>query len=280
VNAFAFPGAAASCAECNSTLPAAARFCPACGVPLAPETVGTMLSGPSAAARRSVGYADARWFGVGPASVVLAVSVCGLAVAIAFLAVGQWPAGLIAGGFSVLLFIFFAEVARRKPDHAVSEWAAATLTRARGRLGSAIEMLAVQARAARERTWIMLELRRLDARRRSLLTGFGKAVYEGGDPEAAREGLRLVDARIEGLRHELETAAARAHARIDEARLAVQDTQMVTRPEPYPPPDEGNPPGPVILPEPAPPPDEGTPPEPDPVPTPGPEGDPVPPAED
>lgn len=61
-----------------------------------------------------------------------------------------------------------------------------------------------------------------------------------------------------------------AGERIRRARLAVQETIMVTPNEPhppYPPPDEGNPPEPAQVPEPYPPPDEGTPPAPEPYPS-------------
>jgi len=68
---------------------------------------------------------------------------------------------------------------------------------------------------------------------------------------------------------ELAERLAGADERIRRARLPVQETVMITPNEPqqpYPPPDEGNPPEPAQVPEPYPPPDEGTPPLPAPDP--------------
>ena len=113
----------------------------------------------------------------------------------------------------------------------------------------------------------------MHAHRRDLLTVFGDAAYRGAPTEGLRSELEAVDARAAELEGEVQRVAAEGRERIERARLAVQETQMVSVPEPYPPPDEGNPPTPAPIPEPLPPPDEGTPPQPDPVPTPGPEPD-------
>jgi hypothetical protein len=73
------------------------------------------------------------------------------------------------------------------------------------------------------------------------------------------------------LRAELDRAVEEAGERIRRARLPVEETVMVLPTEPSPPPDEADPPEPVIVPEPYPPPDEGTPPEPARIPEPGPD---------
>jgi hypothetical protein len=283
VSASGFPSDAASCGSCGVALPGAARFCPSCGRDLGAER-GAAVRAPSArrelsSATVSVPYAEARWFGLSPASLLLAVSFAGLGVAIVLFALGRWPWGLIVAGVSGLLAVFFVETARRKPDRAIAERARAAIVEARPRLGALLRSAAIRSRARSQITRIKLELRRLQARRRGLLTVFGDAVYRGADTDAAttRTYLEGVDARIDNLEEKLHRIAVYTRERIDAARLAVQDTQTVTRPEPYPPPDEGDLPGPVTVHEPAPPPDEGTPPAPDPVPTPGPAGDPEPP---
>jgi hypothetical protein len=73
------------------------------------------------------------------------------------------------------------------------------------------------------------------------------------------------------LHEQYDRTLGEAGERIRKARLPVQETMMVTPPEPTPPPGEATPPQPAIVPEPYPPPDEATPPEPARVPEPSPE---------
>jgi hypothetical protein len=141
----------------------------------------------------------------------------------------------------------------------------------RARAGSVLEGLAARGRAGRETVRLRHELVRLHAHRRELLTAFGDAVYRGVDEEPLRRELEALDERAAALDAELQRLAAETRDRIEKARLAVQETQMVSVPEPYPPPDEGTPPAPAPVPEPYPPPDEGTPPQPARVPEPGPD---------
>jgi hypothetical protein len=111
----------------------------------------------------------------------------------------------------------------------------------------------------------------IDVDRRPALQALGEAVWLG-DASAEHEARqRLVEIEEERKRVEDELAVqlAGADERIRRARLAVQETVMVTPNEPsapYPPPDEGDPPQPARVPEPYPPPDEGTPPVPAPDP--------------
>jgi hypothetical protein len=219
----------------------------------------------------SVSHVEPRWFGVTPPMLLFALALAGLVLAIALFATGNWPFGLIVLGVATLLFLGFLEVARRKPDTAVTRRSAEAIDDVRARAGSMIEALGVRGRAARETARLRHELVGLHAYRRELLAAFGDAVYRDVDAEPLRTQLQELDARAANLAAELQQVAVAARERIENARLAVQETQMVAVPEPYPPPDEGNPPAPVPIPEPYPPPDEGTPPVPDPVPTPGPE---------
>jgi hypothetical protein len=211
------------------------------------------------------------WYGVTPPLALFALAVAGFAAAGVLFATGRWPVALILVGLSILLFIGFLEVARRKPDTAVTRLSAYAFDGMRARTGSALETFAARNRAGREMLRLRHELARLHAHRRDLLTGLGDAAYRGVAVDALRTELEALDARTTELEEELQRASDEGRARIERARLAVQKTQMVAVPEPYPPPDEGTPPAPAPIPEPLPPPDEGTPPQPDPVPTPGPE---------
>src|SRR5581483_4539363 len=99
----------------------------------------------------------------------------------------------------------------------------------------------------------------------------GEAVWRGDAAAEQEARQRLSDLEQERKRIEEEHAErlAGADERIRRARLPVQKTMMVTPDQPsqpYPPPDEGNPPQPAEVPEPYPPPDEGTPPVPAPDP--------------
>lgn len=222
--------------------------------------------------------AEPHWFGVTPPSLLLVLSVTALAVAIVLFATGGWPLGLILLGAGILLVAAFLEVARRKPDGAVTRRSAQTFDSFRARAGSTLELLAARGRSSRESARLRNELAYLQGQRRNLLTVFGDAVYRGDrSADAFRQDLAALDERAATLDRELHQLGAATRDRIEKARLAVQETQMVV-PEPYPPPDEGTPPAPAIIPEPSPPPDEATPPTPDPVPNPRPETDPTPPS--
>jgi hypothetical protein len=134
----------------------------------------------------------------------------------------------------------------------------------------------------------------IDSDRGPALKALGDAVWRGDEVAQREARQRLVELEQERKRIEDELAAqlAGADERIRRARLPVQETIMVTPNEPnlagsvggkaadaqqedrgpegpsqpYPPPDEGNPPEPAQVPEPYPPPDEGTPPTPAPDP--------------
>ena len=264
-----------SCTGCGAPLPAAARFCPGCGRPVDADTGTTVRAEvpPSETGPVPVAYevTQPHWFGVTPPIALLVLALAALAAAVVLFAAGDWPIGLILVGVSILVFTGFLEVARRKPDTAVTRMSADAFDGMRTRAGSALEALAARNRAGREIVRLRHELARVHAHRRDLLTVFGDAAYRGAPTDDLRAELERVDTRAAELDAEVQRVAAEGRARIERARLAVQETQMVSVPEPYPPPDEGNPPTPSPIPEPLPPPDEGTPPQPDPVPTPGPE---------
>jgi hypothetical protein len=248
------------CDACGSLLPEQAVYCPGCGRPIEGDVdvgVPPTETGPVPV---TVARVEPRWFGVPSA-----------ALAVFAFALGRWPVGLILTGIGVLLFSAFLEFARRKPDSDLSRRSLERVENTRARAGSVLEALAVRTGAGRNAAVLRLELRRLQQRRRALLAAFGEAVYRGAEAEGLRGELEALDEQARTLDQELLALAINARDRIQQARVAVQPTQMVEVPEPYPPPDEGNPPTPPLLPEPEPPPDELTPPEPDPVPTPGPQ---------
>ena len=266
---------AEACSGCGVELPPGARFCPACGTPVAAtgETVRQELpaeeTGPVPV---ELDRAQPRMFGVTPPALLLAVAVGLLVLALVLFVSGHWPFGLILVGLGALLFAAFLEVARRRPTSRVTR---ASLD-ARERAGSVLETWRARAIATAEVRRIHSGLAIVEAERRTALFELGAAAHQSdGLAEAGvRARLSELDEHEARLRGELEARLDQAGERIRKARLPVQDTMMITpnQPnEPYPPPGEATPPQPAVVPEPYPPPDEGTPPAPAPEPEPEPE---------
>jgi hypothetical protein len=263
-----------SCAACGTPLPAGSRFCPGCGAAVDAQGGETQAFDvpPTETGPIPVSYerVEPRYFGVTPPMLLFGIALGGLAGGIVLFATGHWPIGLILIGIAVLAGVGFAEVARRKPDTAVTRVSAEALYGFRARAGSALESLAARGRAGADTLRTRRELARLAAQRLERLAALGDAVYRG-DPTATREARARVaelDQRAAALEHELEERLDAAQERIRKARLEVQATQMLEVQEPYPPPDEVTIPQPDpvptrITPEPSP-----GPPTPDPVPTP------------
>jgi hypothetical protein len=127
------------------------------------------------------------------------------------------------------------------------------------------------------RRW--LEGKRLERRRRVLLSRLGEAVYRGdaAAADAARGELAEIDGRLDAQRRELASRIEETQRREQEAAVASRRTAVITQeapdpgePSPHPgaPPEPVDPvptPGPVVpaparVPEPFPPPDEADPP--------------------
>ena len=264
--------AAEHCPACGEELPATARFCPACGNAVAEpgSTIREQLP-PNETGRVPVNdrHAEPRWFGVPPQSLLLALVLIALVLAIVLFATGHWPFGLILLGIAALLGAAFLEAARRRP---AKGFAHATL-QARERAYSTMETWRARSFATTEAKRIRRSLALLEADRRALLLDLGVAVHahDAAAEGAIRGRLAELDAHERDLHAHLEQALAYAGERIRQARLPVQETMMVLPGEPSPPPGEATPPQPAVVPEPYPPPDEATPPEPARVPEPSPD---------
>lgn len=264
---------ARSCTSCDASLSPEARFCPACGQAIHDDEstlrapVPVEETGPVPV---TIAHAQPRWFGLTPPLLALGVAVAAVCAAAALFAIGLWPGGLILLGVAALFFALFVEVARRKPDVVPVSIPTDAIAHVRERAGAAVEQIATRSRAAGELIRLRRQYAALHERRRELLADLGAAVHDedGLRVDVVRTEVDAVDDHLRALAAAMEDVARSANERIENARLAVQETQMVEVPEPYPPPNEGDPPQPAIVPEPSPPPDEVTPPEADPVPTP------------
>ena len=215
--------------------------------------------------------AEPRYYGITPTTLVLVLAGVALTLAVVLFALGRWPFGLIALGVSVLLVLVFLEAARRKPDGAVARSTAEALDGFRARAGVAADSLATRGRAARRLLALRRELQRMGQLRARLLFELGDAVYRGDDQatEKARGQVRELDELAASREAEVEAVVARTQERLERRRLEVQATEMVELPDQPAQPGEA-PSGPAIIPEPYPPPDEGNPPEPAIMPEPGP----------
>jgi hypothetical protein len=214
---------------------------------------------------------EPRYYGITPSTLVLVLAAAALTLAIALLATGRWPLGLIVLGVCVLLVLVFVEAVRRKPDAPLARSTSEALDAFRARAGFAADSLATRGRATRRILALRRELQKMAAVRSQLLFELGDAVYRGDGQatEKARGQLEELDELAAQREGEMQAVVAQAQERIQRRKLEVQPTEMVELPEepaapgeadpvparipePYPPPDEGSPPEPAIMPEPGP----------------------------
>ena len=212
--------------------------------------------------------AEPHYYGITPTTLVLVLAAAVLAIAIFLLVSGHWPFGLIALGLSILLIVVFIEGNRRRPDTVVRSTAEA-LDSFRSRASVAADSWATRNLAARQVLVLRRELERMREVRAQLLFELGDAVYRGDEQatETARGQLEELDALSARRESEMQAVVAAAQERLRQRKLEVQPTEMVEVPDE---PGESDPGGPVVIPEPYPPPDEGNPPEPAIIPEPSP----------
>jgi len=216
---------------------------------------------------------DARYYGVAPTALLLGLAAACAGVAVVLFATGNWPFALIVLGVAVLFVVLLVEAVRRRPRDRVARATVGTMTGVRTRGSLVVDSMATRSRAARRVVALRRELRRLAKARSALLLEYGDAVYRGDDSQAdaVRVQLQQLDQQAARREGEINTTILDAHERLSRHRFEAQPTAAIELPEepgpavipePYPPPDEGDPPQPAIIPEP----------EPPVIPEPGPEG--------
>lgn len=228
---------------------------------------------------------DARLFGVVPPGPLLVATIAVLVVALVLFVTGHWSLGLVLLGLGLLGLAGVLEAVRRTPDAPVARRLSDAFHRLAAWAGFARESIGARSRVSIAVATRRREVWELGQRRNALLLALGEATHRGdaAAAEDTRRALADLDAAIERKQWEIGEAVGAAEARVREAQFAVQRTEMVQVPEPYPPPDEATPPTPAPVPEPSPapvpepypPPDEGSPPSeptiPEPSPPSGPE---------
>jgi hypothetical protein len=248
----------ASCANCGRRLPKESRYCPECGQPTGEGETKVLEVPPEETGPVPVTYVEAErhYYGVTPTRLVVALAAAGVVLAIVLFATGHWPIALVLLGLALLLVLVTVE-----------------LGVFRARAGVAADSLATRGRAATRTLALRRELRRLTTVRARLLFELGDAVYRADEQatEAARAKLVEVDKVARQRENEMQAVIAHAQDRLRRRRLEVQSTEMVELPDPdQPTTPDSDPVGPAVIPEPYPPPDEGNPPEPAIIPEPSP----------
>jgi hypothetical protein len=280
--------ARARCETCGAKLPAKSKFCPECGTAVASGDTIVQEAPPTEDGPTPVEphVAERRYFGVPPAGVLLVLGVVGVIAAIAFFATGLWPWGLILLGVSLFLLTGFVSAERKSPgedDRLVRAFGSV-----RSRAGVAKETVAAHSGARLELARLRRDTSALAKQRSERARELGEAVYAENTKatKELKERMKEIDDQLAAKEAQMAKVTIDAQERIGKAKLQVQPTQVVasempdeapepaTVPEPFPPPDEGQPPQPAQVPEPYPPPDEGDRPKPPEVPEPSPQQNP------
>ena len=205
----------------------------------------------------SIAHAETRWFGVPPPILLLSIACFSFVVALILFVSGSWPGGLVLLGVSALFFAGFLEIARRRPDSSFTRASAVAAVGARSWASSRFEVVRAHSSAIAESQRVRGRRSVIESERRMAVLRLGEATRSGDEEAAAasRERLEELERAEKALHGRAEARRAEADERIRKVRLSVEQT-MVVEPEPYPPPDEGDPPTPAPIPEPYPPPDE------------------------
>jgi hypothetical protein len=277
----------ARCQTCGAKLPAKSKFCPECGTAVAArdtvvQDVPATEDGPTPVQPH---VSERRYFGVPPSGVLLVLGVVGVIVAIALFATGLWPWGLIVLGLSLFLFTGFVSAERNKPGE--ESRVNRAFASVRSRAGVTKETIAAQGSARIELARLRRDASTLAKQRNERARELGEAVFAKNTAatKELRQRMTEIDDQLAAKEAQMAKVTMDAQERIGKARLQTQPTQVVdnetpdeapepaTVPEPFPPPDEGQPPEPAHVPEPYPPPDEGDRPQPPKIPEPTPQQD-------
>jgi hypothetical protein len=217
-----------NCASCGAPLPAEAKFCPSCGAAVEGETTLRAEVPPheTSPAPATVTRATPRWFGVAPATLVLAIAVVALGAGTSLLVTGALVAGLLTLGIALLLFAAFLEVARRKPDAPVAQKAAGAADSFKARAGFTAQAVRTRSAARRAIKSRRAQALQLQGERDRLVRALGEASYRGEDDSELREQVAAVESRQGALRAEAEEIARQADEEVERASRAVQPTEI------------------------------------------------------
>jgi hypothetical protein len=234
-------------------------------------------------------WAERRLFGVPPSTALFGLGIGALVLAVVLVATGNALWALLALAAAVVALAGFVSQTRRLPAQAsgVARASVQALEAVKARAEATIDTVAAHGNARIELMRLRRETGQLAEDREHKLRDLGHAVYKGDEraTKELKEQMRELDEHVEAKEEQMAQVTQQADERIKQAQLQVQPTQIVQGeevpdeapepariPEPFPPPDEGEPPQPARIPEPFPPPDEGDRPQQPTIPEPGPEG--------
>ncbi|MBA2537095.1 MAG: zinc-ribbon domain-containing protein [Actinobacteria bacterium] len=230
------------CPHCGTPVPANSRFCPECG-----RSLETGLFDQPFLARPG-------WT-LWPPDVVVVIAVLVAVGGLILMIGGAWAWGLVALLAAVVLVLARTHLGTRTAVHALAD--------VRARAAATREAMAARSREQVDVFRARRELAELHAERTRLFRDLGYAVYHEDETgtKTAREEIATVEARIGDREAEIEALRKEAVDRVERAQGPVRPTEPMDAsgasarvPEPWPPPDEGDLPGP-----PAPAPGEPTP---------------------
>jgi hypothetical protein len=213
------------CAHCGSALAAESRYCPECG--------GRLGEGASSRLR------------LPPPSPLLLIAVLVGIGGIILLAGTVWAWGVVALLAATVLFLFEGFVDRTA--------AARVLADARGRAVATRESVALRSRGQMGVFRARRELAELHIEKDRIFRRLGEAVYYEDETgmKAARTAVDTVVGRIRDKEAEIENLIRETEVLIQRVQAPVQETVKLEAPpeparvpEPWPPPDEGDIPGP------------------------------------
>lgn len=174
-------------------------------------------------------HAEPRWFGVPPPLMLLGLTALCFAVAIVLFAVGSWPFGLILLGLAALFGTAFLEIAKRRPDSALTRATRAAASRARVWASAQLEVARARSSALAEEQRVRSARAVIESNRRQTLLQLGEAVHSDDDAAeaTARERLSELERAERALAGRVETRRAEADERIRRVRMASDHTLVV-----------------------------------------------------
>jgi uncharacterized protein YhaN len=173
--------------------------------------------------------AEPRWFGVPPPLMLLGLTGVCFVVAIALFATGSWPFGLILLGLSALFCAAFLEIAKRRPDSALTRKTHGRIVRARSWANAQVELTRARSSTIAESQRVRGAQAVIESDRRQALLQLGEAVQAEDDAAeaTARERLSQLDQAEQALDGRVEARRAEADERIRRVRMAAEHTMVI-----------------------------------------------------
>jgi hypothetical protein len=209
-------GNARSCPVCAGVVPPDANYCPSCGLQLADDDTSYTTASP-------------KLFGVVPPTAAFVLACLLLVGAIAAAVAGSIVFTILLLAAAGAVFVLFYGAAERDPSGRVASAALAGDQRIHGWTTSTGSWARAWTGAARDMVRLKRELRALHGERQRLRPALGDAAYRNDEPAVSslRARMREIDDAVAARERERVEAVARARTQVDDARVAVQPTEVL-----------------------------------------------------